>query len=477
MKNKIEDFGEKIGGARKDLWRKNGLQREDLYEMNEAEKERYVTRDYVWPLPDAKKQVENGLAPFIAYWQRTIRRKVFAKPKIFRGDDFDAKIEAYVIQVREIKAAVEEVVDEAGIYAFNNNFRHKCYATRYTYWRDIVVARDIYKAGYDLEKLKARCAELNFPYNEKDVTERKAIFIPPALENIEREGEDYRQGRNVTPEMWQKDFFFRGVEFGHWTSQKVRQLSLNHCYDALMDMAVSLGIDDHDIAFGGKLALAFGSRGSNRGAAHYEPDREVISLTKMRGAGCTAHEWMHALDDRLGKWCGIESGKLASESEDDWDKLPKSFVKLVKALKHDEDGRATDYFVGSTNFNKHYQKDSHGYWDSNAEMLARAFACYIKDTYDRKSDYLFAHADVYKFEFENQAICAIPQDGEREYFDELFDQMFEELKEIGFFSRRVARKEVPVTRDPEIIPFSQSATADLFKAVITDKEGQLAFIF
>ena len=33
--------------------------------------------------------------------------------------------------------------------------------------------------------------------------------------------------------------------------------------------------------------------------AHYEPLLEVINLTKLRGAGCLAHEWAHALDDIL----------------------------------------------------------------------------------------------------------------------------------------------------------------------------------
>ena len=34
MANIITDFGEKIGGARKDLWKVNGLQVEDLGSFN-----------------------------------------------------------------------------------------------------------------------------------------------------------------------------------------------------------------------------------------------------------------------------------------------------------------------------------------------------------------------------------------------------------------------------------------------------------
>ena len=71
---KIEDFGKKIGGARKDVWSVEGIQIDDLHEMTDEEKRRYVTRENVWPLPNAKKLVdEEGVLPFVAYWQRKVR--------------------------------------------------------------------------------------------------------------------------------------------------------------------------------------------------------------------------------------------------------------------------------------------------------------------------------------------------------------------------------------------------------------------
>lgn len=42
---KIDDFGIKIGGARKDLWReRGGLQYEDLQEMSDLEIQQYVVK-------------------------------------------------------------------------------------------------------------------------------------------------------------------------------------------------------------------------------------------------------------------------------------------------------------------------------------------------------------------------------------------------------------------------------------------------
>lgn len=40
----INDFGEKIGGARKDLWKERGLMVEDLDGMTQGEKEKYVKK-------------------------------------------------------------------------------------------------------------------------------------------------------------------------------------------------------------------------------------------------------------------------------------------------------------------------------------------------------------------------------------------------------------------------------------------------
>lgn len=42
---KIEDFGEKIGGARKDLWKERGLIVDDILEMNGKEKQTYIKKN------------------------------------------------------------------------------------------------------------------------------------------------------------------------------------------------------------------------------------------------------------------------------------------------------------------------------------------------------------------------------------------------------------------------------------------------
>lgn len=126
--------------------------------------------------------------------------------------------------------------------------------------------------------------------------------------NRERVGEDYRQGKDVTPESFAEAFGFRGVEFGNWVRQgknaRDRQGMLNQSYDALMDLAAIVGVPPRAMSLNGTLGLGLGSRGHGWASAHFEPDRLVINLTKTRGAGSLAHEWFHALDNYFARTRG-----------------------------------------------------------------------------------------------------------------------------------------------------------------------------
>lgn len=111
----------------------------------------------------------------------------------------------------------------------------------------------------------------------------KIRFVPPQLAHVKRTGPDYRNGVEITGQHYLDTFGFRGGEFGNWMNQNDRQTSLNMGFEALKDLASALKISDKDIAYQGTLAIAFGARGSGNAAAHYEPLRTVINLTKCTG--------------------------------------------------------------------------------------------------------------------------------------------------------------------------------------------------
>jgi hypothetical protein len=128
--------------------------------------------------------------------------------------------------------------------------------------------------------------------------------------NRDRSGRDWRNGQDVTPEMFTEAFGFRGTQFGNWVGQgagaKDRQGLLNAAYESLHDLADILSIPTQAISLNGTLGLSLGARGAGNASAHFEPSNLVINLTKTRGAGTLAHEWFHALDNYFARMRGGE---------------------------------------------------------------------------------------------------------------------------------------------------------------------------
>ncbi len=173
--------------------------------------------------------------------------------------------------------------------------------------------------------------------------------------NRPRVGEDWRKGENMTPEKYAAVLPFRGVEFGNWVNQTERAALLNSAFDGFHDLAAVLNIAPAAVTLNGSLAFAFASRGHSGAAAHYEPARRVINLTKKSGAGCMAHEWFHAVDN-FAAGGGVHN--YATERRDH----PAAFA-ILEAIKK------TDYYRRSQNLAR-FKGD---YWTEGRELTARAF--------------------------------------------------------------------------------------------------------
>ena len=108
-----EDFGEKIGGAKKDLWAARGLYVDDLLGMNEREAEKYVKKDNVWKKPDYAALIRSGVPVDILYFRKVVRDSLNASPRYLRSDDTPekrlARQKEYIATVRQVQDAVEKV--------------------------------------------------------------------------------------------------------------------------------------------------------------------------------------------------------------------------------------------------------------------------------------------------------------------------------------------------------------------------------
>ena len=259
---------------------------------------------------------------------------------------------------------------------------------------------------------------------------KKIAYIPPQLKHVKRDGPVWRAyDKNVTGDTMLEDFGFRGGEFGNWLNENDRIQSLNYCYDALMDLSYALGMQPKDISFDGILAIAFGSRGKggrSAGIAHYEPARQVINLTKMKGAGSLAHEWIHAMDHAAASYFAGTTISLATQASYSTRKqIPSEFGEIMKTIKN-----CSDYIAAAQKMDKTYSKTGQGYWSSDCELLARAGACWIRDRLTSvgiRNDYLVGHS-------EGELIS--PHGKERELIDSAFDSWLSKAKELGFFNQQ-----------------------------------------
>lgn len=517
---KLNDFGQKIGGAKKDIWAM-------LHDMDESERSKMARKSKLWKRPDYQFMVNRGAEKEACFWQDKMRESVKPRAKAGMEEDYirfviyfkeaveacatladvetfyKKSIQEYLVNTEGTREWRYAKPQYAGFLNGNQVLRYvyskkrlladceaehflepdedkearkykvleataenttvtpphaseprfqttiKTDGSIYTFWdgkdyrpalangnTGYFVCYEERKLGFFTEKadaLKAIAAE-KAKQKEKKEAAKKESFLPPHLSEIKRTGSDYKYFRLTDGNILLARYGLRGGEFGNYTTAKDRLGSLNMAYDAFQDLYEAIGITAKDISLGGKLAIAFGARGRGCAMAHYEPAKNVINMTKLRGAGSLAHEWAHAMDWYLGQKFGTHG--FASESLRS-SCLPDSISRLVEAMKV-QDGKETKFFRSSKDFDGEYKKAGNGYWASNREMFARAFACYVHDKLgEKQSDYLVGHAECAI----SSVGCAIPAGAERMRLNQLFDSFFADMVTRGVFTRPEAKKE------------------------------------
>lgn len=256
--------------------------------------------------------------------------------------------------------------------------------------------------------------------------------------NNPRVGKNWRDGKEVTPEMFSETFGFRGVEFGNWVSNVERQTALNEAYDALMDLSMVIKKSPRALSLNGELALAFGARGGGGGnvSAHYEPIKVVINLTKTKGAGSLAHEWFHALDNYFSRMQNNTLGFITDNS-----KPRRSDLNVQDSVRNElliafsdltETIKSTGLAKRSAALDSYRSKT---YWSQPPEMGARVFENYVIErltSIGASNDYLAQFKPIEEWNATaggNLDTYPYPLKDESEIINERFDQFFETIQE------------------------------------------------
>lgn len=295
-KERIEDFGEKIGGARKDLSEKTG------------------------PRP-SKPKGDSKPAWRKRYEVNEIVADAFDKSKVGKWAVTDKKTGRQIRDNSRVATFSSREEAEAAIPFYEVAKNHRVRKTEAGFSIERVAGKrsHTFKDGFESrEAAMDYMAKNAIEIIETDI--RIDDRIHPALEQALREGEARRaDGADVTPKDFTEVFGFRGVEFGNWNNGAERQHILNQAYDSFLDLSEILGVPPKAISLEGDLALAFGARGHGLtgGRAHYERNYGVINLTKIQGAGALSHEWMHAVDHYFGRLDGKAASKKITNDRGD----------------------------------------------------------------------------------------------------------------------------------------------------------------
>lgn len=363
---KIVDFGQKIGGARKDFYEKGEKTARPKTEKkpDDGLKERPWLRAYEF------KQGEDGQWKVIHKASAEARQRAEKMDSWIMGFNLRNKrrgVESLSFDSLEAaqKAATIDALNEKHRLSMRGSGENASYyiARRIGgqggHWFTIKTG---FKTEQEAKEYMANHAEeimkIKTSFGEGDI-------VKPEIKgwNDARKGkapQRLKENQNATAKMFADTFGFRGVQFGNWENQVERQSVMNAAYEGMLDLADMLGVEPKIVSLNGELGLAFGARGKggkNSAAAHYEPGYTVINLTKMSGAGTLAHEWMHALDHYLmikggaikndrnsdGKLTDASFNRLASEEGSYSVKrlnlpeaLKEAFIKLNNAIRYKE---------------------------------------------------------------------------------------------------------------------------------------------
>ncbi|MBD9406299.1 PLxRFG domain-containing protein [Acidovorax sp. ACV02] len=291
--DRITDFGEKIGGARKDQAATKGTKA--ARPRSTDERPAWARRFEISQIAKSSRLGEEGR--WVVRDTRSL--DAFKQPRRMGRETFATREEAEQAVPLLAVAQKHRVVPARGEGA------------GYEIWRDVndrkrvkVVDQVFTTRELAVEYMAAHAQEIietNTTFGEADL---------PRPPSEVRTGAERRTG-DARDSDFMDVFGFRGVEFGNWNNQQERQQLLNDAYDGLLDLADVMGVPPRAISLNGELALAFGARGHGLSGAraHYELDKVVINLTKMNGAGSLAHEWFHALDHYFGR----QDGKAPAE--------------------------------------------------------------------------------------------------------------------------------------------------------------------
>lgn len=216
-------------------------------------------------------------------------------------------------------------------------------------------------------------------------------------------------------------FRLKGIEFGNWLTNEDAYNYLAALVVALNDLTKVVGYSN--IGLYGTIGIAFGARGHQRAAGHFEPGTFMINLTRYKryiedlsgnrlavpkkdkfletgGVGSLAHEYGHALDYFFGTFYeqnryyrSLTFGRDTSLIEKNFYKKGTLRYQMIEIIRMIQETKSYQKMRADL-----VEKDeSDSYWLRHNELWARIFEVWVNYKMRKKGiTNAFLHKEKYK---------------------------------------------------------------------------------
>ena len=91
---KIEDFGEKMWGAKKDKWAKYGLEYDEFTGATSLQKQKYIIKNHIIPKKDYQAMVDNGMDKKLVFYIKKVIDSLPTNPNewLYKYDKEDYQV-------------------------------------------------------------------------------------------------------------------------------------------------------------------------------------------------------------------------------------------------------------------------------------------------------------------------------------------------------------------------------------------------
>ena len=200
----IEDFGEKIGGARKDLYALNReLRYGDIIDWNSMEREKFITKKEAFPLPNYEKMLKEGKDREVLFFIKKVRdalptKPMAAVPYLVSEEQKKTIIEAaqknYLVTVNRFYEKAMELTSISECIKFYDEIKGENLPDENCFNRKLIRATDL-GGSFGMYQFRKELENKQFLFSDEEKILSQFSFFRYDGQNVKKE--EYEKARRI----------------------------------------------------------------------------------------------------------------------------------------------------------------------------------------------------------------------------------------------------------------------------------------